>query len=228
MLDVGSFSPRSSVHFPGKVAAVVSLHGCPWDCLSCDRPGLQAWPATGQVCWTTVLGELERLRGDVEAVTFTGGEPTLQAALGRGIAQVRRMGLAVGLHTAGIYPRRLAGVLPDLDWVALDVKAPLEDYPRITRRLTGAEAVLRSLDHLLARRTPHEVRTTWHPSLYPAERLLVLARSLAGRGVRDYALQLHAPGGGEDLAAPPGAVLAELGALFERFRCLEPAGGPWP
>ncbi len=33
---------------------------------------------------------------------------------------------------AGPDPRRLARILPLLDWVALDVKAPFADYARIT------------------------------------------------------------------------------------------------
>ena len=42
------------------------------------------------------------------------------------------LGYSVGLHSAGIYPRRLAAVFPLLDWVGMDVKAPFTDYERIT------------------------------------------------------------------------------------------------
>jgi pyruvate formate lyase activating enzyme len=43
------------------------------------------------------------------------------------------MGYLVGLHTAGIVPRRLAAALPLVDWVAMDAKARFADHERVTR-----------------------------------------------------------------------------------------------
>jgi pyruvate formate lyase activating enzyme len=50
----------------------------------------------------------------------------------RGKEEVKRMGYLIGLHTAGIVPRRLAEVLPLLDWVGMDLKAPFEEHERVT------------------------------------------------------------------------------------------------
>ena len=36
------------------------------------------------------------------------------------------------LHTNGQLPDRLSTVLPRLDWVGLDIKAPLSEYDRVT------------------------------------------------------------------------------------------------
>lgn len=215
VLDVGGLAPLSAVDYPGKLAAVVFLQGCPWECTSCRNPGLQARPAQGALCWTRVVDFLEGRRGQLDAVVFSGGEPTLQAALGKSMGQVRRMGYQVGLHTAGIYPSRLAHVLPNLDWVALDLKAPLDDYPRVTQRVIGSEAVLQSLDLLIDSGVPHEVRVRWDAQIFTGEGLLALARLLAQRGVRDFVLQLDgaAAAGGE----PPPEVVAALAGIFERF-----------
>ena len=43
------------------------------------------------------------------------------------VKRVKEKGYKIGLHTGGMYPRRLRAVLPFLDWVGLDIKAPLSD-----------------------------------------------------------------------------------------------------
>ena len=45
---------------------------------------------------------------------------------------VRELGFQVGLHTGGQFPERLARVLPQVDWVGFDVKAPWDAYERVT------------------------------------------------------------------------------------------------
>ena len=75
-----------------------------------------------------------------------------------------RVRFATGLHTAGIYPRRLAAVLPLLDWVGFDVKAPFEEYASIVGS-DGGKAALASLERLLVSGVPHQVRCTVPPEL---------------------------------------------------------------
>lgn len=224
MLDVGGLVPLSTTDFPGRLSAVVFLHGCPWRCVYCHNPQLQSRPARGELPWPEVLDFLDRRKGLLDAVVFSGGEPTLQASLARSIAEVRRRGFAAGMHTAGIYPRRLASVLPSLDWVGFDIKAGFEDYTRVTGRRTSASAARESLDLLLASGTRHEVRTTWHPALISADQLLRMAKGLARRGVREFALQAFNPDGCMDAtlraqprAAPDRDLVASLSGLFERF-----------
>lgn len=230
MLDVGGMVPLSTTDFPDRLSAVVFLQGCPWKCSYCHNPGLQPRPLQAPMSWDSVLEFLDRRVGLLDAVVFSGGEPTLQASLGKCIDQVRRRGFKVGLHTAGIYPRRFAQVLPRLDWVGLDIKAPFNDYSKVTGRLTGAAAARESLHMLIASEVPHEVRTTYHPALFPEEDLLALAASLSRRGVRRFALQLFNAQGCRDprlLAQPAAAMrpppLAEMKRLFETF-VLRPAG----
>ena len=63
---------------------------------------------------------------------FSGGEPTAQPGLADAIREVRALGFAIGLHTGGAYPRRLASVLPLVDWVGFDAKAPAARYGDVT------------------------------------------------------------------------------------------------
>jgi pyruvate formate lyase activating enzyme len=138
--------------------------------------------------WTEVRGFLERRRGLLDAVVFSGGEPTLQSALASAVTEVRDLGFKVGLHTAGSAPRRLASLLPLLDWIALDIKALPAGYEAITGVEGSGEAAWESLSLVQAAGVAVEVRTTVMPD-GTAEDLKSLAATLARMGVREYAVQ---------------------------------------
>jgi pyruvate formate lyase activating enzyme len=132
VLRVGGLARCSASDYPGKLAAVVFCQGCAWRCGYCHNPELQGARGRAEIAWPEVLAFLERRRGLLDAVVFSGGEPTQQRGLAQAMLDVKAMGFLVGLHTAGIVPRRLAEVLPLVDWVAMDVKAGLEDHERVT------------------------------------------------------------------------------------------------
>jgi pyruvate formate lyase activating enzyme len=188
-LRVGGVTPLTTIDYPGELAAVVFCQGCPWRCTYCQNAHLQPAEGDDQIPWGDVLGFLARRRNLLDAVVFSGGEPTLQSALPAALREVRALGLKTGLHTAGPYPMRLARVLPLLDWVGLDIKALAEDYDRLTRTPHSAEAAWRSLALLLESGLPYEVRVTVEEDHLPPERLDALLDGLRDRGVEHVALQ---------------------------------------
>jgi anaerobic ribonucleoside-triphosphate reductase activating protein len=222
-LRIGGLVPFSAVDYPGRLSTVVFVQGCPWRCGYCHNPHLQ--PLGGGHDWSTVRELLARRRGLVDAVVFSGGEPTADPALEAAIAEVRGAGYAVGLHTAGIYPSRLARVLRNVDWVGLDVKAPFGRYDAVTGVPGSGERARASLEAVLFCDADHELRTTYHPALLDEDAVLELAREIAILGVRHYALQeFRARGCGDAVLAadsrptrPSAALLDGLGALFPRF-----------
>ncbi len=130
-------------------------------------------------------------RGLLDAVVFSGGEPTAQAELAPAIDAVRALGFKIGLHTGGAYPRRLAEILPTVDWVGFDVKAPIADYAARHRHSPAAASPRsRASISFATRGVACEVRTTVHPALTPPAALLRLARELAARGVKRWVLQM--------------------------------------
>lgn len=163
-IAVGGLVPFTTVDFPGRLAAVVFCQGCPWRCSYCHNIHLQPPRAPAVSTWASVLQWIETRRGLLDGVVFSGGEPLLQRALPLALADVRRMGFATGLHTAGVYPRRFAAVLPLLDWVGFDVKAPFDEYAAIVGSDSG-DAARASLETLLVSGVPHQVRCTVPPEL---------------------------------------------------------------
>lgn len=188
-LRVGGFEPFTSTDYPDALAAVVFCQGCPWRCGYCHNPHLIARHGDEKWNFGRILAWLLSRRGLLDAVVFSGGEPTAQRELPDAIDAVRALGFAVGLHTSGAYPRRLAGVLPKLDWVGIDVKAPVAHYAAVTGVAGSGISALASLDLVRAAGIAHEVRTTVHPLLTPPSALERLARELAARRVERWILQ---------------------------------------
>ncbi len=189
MLKVGGLTPFSATDYPGKLSAVVFVQGCPWACHYCHNPHLQPRATAAALSWGQVLERLRRRTGLLDAVVFSGGEPTLDPALPEAVRQVRALGFAVGLHTAGIYPRQLQAVLPELDWVGLDIKALPQHYDRVTAVQGSAEAPWRSLQAVLDSGVACEVRTTVVSAVHDPDHLRALADALRQRGVQRWAVQ---------------------------------------
>ncbi|MCQ4308909.1 anaerobic ribonucleoside-triphosphate reductase activating protein [Pseudomonas stutzeri] len=188
-LRVGGMVPLTTLDFPDHLACVLFCQGCGWRCRYCHNPQLIPTCGADEHRWDDVLGFLEQRVGLLEAVVFSGGEPTLQLALPDAIDQVRALGFKVGLHSAGIKPKLFRQVLPLVDWVGFDIKALPEHGPLITGVEGSGAANWKSLEHLLESEVAHECRTTVHWHLFDAERLLDMAQRLRALGVDRFAVQ---------------------------------------
>ena len=147
-LAIAGLVPLSTVDWPGKLAAVVFLQGCPLACPYCQNEAILDPKVPGAVPWSQVEALLARRAGLLDGVVLTGGEALRQAGVADAARRVREMGFGVGLHTAGAYPRALAKTLPHPDWVGIDVKAMPDDYAAATGFGAGAKA-WQSLDAVL-------------------------------------------------------------------------------
>ncbi|CAB3630006.1 anaerobic ribonucleoside-triphosphate reductase activating protein [Achromobacter pestifer] len=209
---IGGLVPFSTVDWPGQLAAVIFISGCPWRCHYCHNTELQTRAA--RYDWHDTRRFLQTRTGLLDAVVFSGGEPLSEPRLPSLIRDARRMGYRVGLHTAGIYPLRLADVLRYLDWVGLDIKADAQGYDDITGRRDSQRPAMACLTQLLSAGTDFECRITWHPDWLDETRLLALASELARRGVRRFAVQAARSSPG----APPGhAPSAQAQALMAQW-----------
>jgi len=210
-LRVGGLVPFSTTDWPGTIAAVVFTQGCPWRCRYCHNPHLIPTEGPEAHDWPGVVAWLEGRRGLLEAVVFSGGEPTAQIALEAALRDVRALGFRTGVHTGGMFPRRMPSLLPLLDWVGLDVKAPSGQYPEVTGVQGSGLGAFVTLALVRQAGVAHEIRTTVHPSLTPADALVELAAELAAVGVHDWVLQPFRTAGCADAAliadTPHGAMI---------------------
>ncbi|NEX22842.1 anaerobic ribonucleoside-triphosphate reductase activating protein [Thiorhodococcus mannitoliphagus] len=187
-LRIGGLTRLTTIDYPGELAAVVFCQGCPWRCRYCHNGDLLDSNAEGHIPWSDIKGFLEQRAGLLDALVFSGGEPTAQGALACAIQEARALGFKIGLHTNGAYPERLRQLLPVIDWVGLDIKALPHDYPAITGIQGSGEHAWESLALLLEAGIDLEVRTTLMPGWCSAD-VARLSEALAEAGVRNFCLQ---------------------------------------
>lgn len=155
-LDVSEFCPATARLWPGRLAASISLH-----------------EHGASLPWAAVERELDERKGWIDAVVFSGCEPVGHHGIAEAITRVREIGYAVGLHASGAHPRRLAEVLPHVDWVSLEVAdAELSTWT--------------SLELIMAAGVDYEVTITVDPAKHSREHILATAREVIRRGA-------HAP-----------------------------------
>lgn len=183
-ISIGGMTPFSTIDYPGMVSAVLYTQGCPLRCYYCHNPHLQSFDEDPTLRWSDMIQFLRRRQGMLQAVVFSGGEPLGQLGLKDAVQEVRELGYCIGLHTSGVYPIALREVLPYIDWVGLDIKAPLWDYYRVTGRDIGVK-IDESLDEILYRETAYTIRTTHDSSID----LFALREYLDSKGVIDHVLQ---------------------------------------
>ncbi|AJY68350.1 ribonucleoside-triphosphate reductase [Geobacter sulfurreducens] len=165
MLEIGGLLPFTTINYPGKLSAVIFCQGCPWRCGYCHNRHLIPTMSGAAIPWLEIVALLRSRCGLLDAVVFSGGEPTMQAGLPDAMRAVRGMGFKVGLHTAGSYPERLHECLSYLDWVGMDLKAPFEEYEQITGIPGSGEAARQSAELLRQSSVSHQFRTTVDPFL---------------------------------------------------------------
>ncbi len=190
ILSINGLTPFTTIDFPEQLAAVIFCQGCAWRCGYCHNSHLLDVHATKPaLSYNEVSNFLQSRRGLLDAVVFSGGEPTLQKGLLDAVLDIRNLGFKVGLHTAGINSQNLAKILPYLDWIGFDAKAPFADYVKITNVPNSGTEALKSAKLILESGVVYEFRTTVHPQLLTKKALLELAALLADLGVQQYALQ---------------------------------------
>ena len=194
MVEIKGIEKFSSRDFPGHISSTVFLGGCTFRCPYCHNAELVLRPETiPSLAPDFFLSYLDGRKGWLEGVCVSGGEPLLHDDVEDLIQVVRERGLLVKLDTNGSFPERLDGLLAAglLDWVAMDIKAPLERYREVTRSNVDVERIVRSADILRASGVRHTFRTTVVPGLVGKEDVVKIGEWLAGAA--DYLIQQFVP-----------------------------------
>lgn len=156
---IGGIQRTSLLDFPDKISAIVFTQGCNFNCGYCHNPDLLN--SKKDIYSTDVFFEfLDKRKGKLDGVVITGGEATLQPELIPFIKEVKARGFLVKLDTNGYRPDVLKEALELVDYVAMDIKAPLEKYSEITNIEVDVEKIKESINLLKNSKIPYEFRTT--------------------------------------------------------------------
>lgn len=225
-LRIGGLLPLTTVEWEGRLAAVLFLQGCRWRCHYCHNTALVSSHSHTLKPWSEVLAFLQERQGLLDAIVFSGGEPTIQPALPAGLWAAKELGYLVALHTNGCNPTLLRKILTAglVDFVAMDVKAPFAEYPGVTQVPNSGQMARVSAMAIIESGVAHEFRTTYHSDLLTPEDIHAIATDLAWRGAKAYYLQRYRDEGCGDLRLTltpseplPESLLRKLSGMFEKF-----------
>lgn len=193
-MRIGGLQRFSLIDYPARICAVIFTQGCNFRCPYCHNPELVLPELYGEcVPEDFMLEFLEGRRGKLDAVTITGGEPTLQLDLPDFIRRIKSMGYLIKLDTNGSRPEVISQLVENglLDYVAMDVKAPLNGYPGVTGTSINPDTIRQSIELIMSSGIPYEFRTTVVKSLLNERDLENISKSI--KGARLYVLQGFVP-----------------------------------
>lgn len=187
---IRSFLGTSLIDYPGRISSVVFVGGCNLYCPFCHNPELvrpDLLEEQFSLSEDDVISALCARREFVEGICITGGEPLLHTGLPAFLARIRaETALPVKLDTNGTFPSILAGILDQIDYLAVDIKSSPDRYFEATGGRTAIDPVLESVSVARSARS-WELRTTMVPGIVSAEDIEKIL-FLTGR-VPKYVLQ---------------------------------------
>ncbi len=185
-MQIAGIVKNSFVDYPSHISCVVFTPGCNMNCWYCHNRDLIT-QTDGIVSVEEVLNFLEKRKSFLDGVVITGGEPTMQSGLASFIKKVKAMGYKVKLDTNGSNTEMVKSLVADnlLDYIAMDIKAPLERYETITK-VSDINEIKKSINYIMECGVDYEFRTTFEPNLTSED--IVLIVNLI-KGAKNYALQ---------------------------------------
>lgn len=158
----GGIQKTSLVDYPELIADVVFAKGCNLRCPYCHNSHVLSSKSPA-ISEQEILSMLDGRQKFIDAVVVSGGEPTLWGdELVSFIAKVKVLGYLVKLDTNGTAPELIQALITGklVDYVAMDIKAPLEKYEQVARVPVDVSLITKSIDIVSGSGIPHEYRIT--------------------------------------------------------------------
>ncbi len=189
---IAGLQKTTFIDFPEKIACIVFTQGCNFRCGYCHNPELfENKEPTLSV--SAFFDFLSKRKGKLDGVVITGGEPTLQKDLKEFIKQIKDLRFAVKLDTNGTNPEILKKLVHEnlLDYIAMDIKAPLEKYKNIVNIDFDTKKIKNSIDFIMSCGIDYEFRTTVLKSQLSPEDFEKIGNLI--KGAKKYYLQEFIP-----------------------------------
>lgn len=189
---IGGLEKLSLIDFPGYLSAIVFTKSCNFRCHFCYNPMLVFAEGENELKnideGPSLIPEedfflfLKERVGKLEGLVISGGEPTLQSDLKEFIIKVKELGYKVKLDTNGTSPEKVSDLIKNnlLDYIAMDLKAPLEKYEAVIGVKTDINKIKESIDLLINGNVPYEFRSTLVPGLVNEDDILEMSKDIEG------------------------------------------------
>ncbi len=190
MLPIKGLEKMSLIDFPPYQSCVVFVGGCNFRCPYCQNKdlviGFEEKPDMDEEEFFKFLMDRKKW---LDAVAITGGEPTLYPELAGFIEKIQARGFKVKLDTNGSNPELLKKLVDNslVDYVAMDIKAPLEKYELAADSNVDKDKIQQSVELLLSGNVDYEFRTTVVPDFFAEDDAHAIGKWL--KNCKRYVLQ---------------------------------------
>jgi len=189
-LPIKGFIETSFIDWRGCLSSVIFTGGCNFRCPYCHNPDLVLNPgALEDIPYSYIFSILKKFKKWIHRVVVTGGEPTIHKYLITFLKRLKHEGITVKLDTNGSNPSVLKTLVKEglIDYVAMDVKGPIERYSRWCGIDVDTSAIKESIGFLLEGHIDYEFRMTVVPFLHKEEDIYEVARYI--RGTKRFYIQ---------------------------------------
>ncbi len=198
---IGGLQKQSLIDYPGNITAVIFTQGCNFRCSFCHNPDLvlpERILKSEKISEEYVFSFLSKNKNLLDAVTITGGEPTLHNDLPAFITGIKKLDLLVKLDTNGTNPTMLKTLIDNklIDFVAMDIKTTLN--LKKYKELCGDQLdeitfnkIKESIKIILDSDINHDFRTTVIKEQHSKEDLINICQSI--KGSKEYSIQKFNP-----------------------------------
>jgi len=193
-LEIKGYVPTSLIDYPGKICSVIFLPDCNFRCPFCQNPDLILKPKEmPNVDIKNIIEHLKSRYGWIDGVCITGGEPTLHVALPQLLSEIKKLGFLIKLDTNGTNSKMLKQLIDRklVDYIAMDIKAPLENYEDVVKTKVEKNNVKESIDIIRKSGIDYEFRTTVVPKLIKKDDIKRIGEWL--KGSKMYCIQQFRP-----------------------------------
>ena len=154
----------SLLDYEDKVSVVLFSQACNMRCPFCHNgEAVLGASKEDEIDFNEILDFLKTRKGLIDAVVFTGGEPTLEPDLKVKIKAVRDLGFLIKLDTNGTNPEIVESLLDEglIDYVAMDIKNCPNLYAETCGlKFINIDNIKKSIAIIMAKAPDYEFRTT--------------------------------------------------------------------
>ncbi|MBS4539116.1 anaerobic ribonucleoside-triphosphate reductase activating protein [Clostridium sp. D2Q-11] len=187
-MEICEIEKSSFIDYPGKISTILFIKGCNFRCPYCHNSHIIN-NNKNPLDQGLIMSFLNKRKKFIDAVTITGGEPTLYNELYALIKEIKKQGFSIKLDTNGTNPKIIEKLLDNnlVDYIAMDIKTSFKRYGDVTNALVDINKIKESIRIIKNSDIDYEFRTTICKELIDKNDVLEIADYL--RGSKRYILQ---------------------------------------
>lgn len=163
-MPIKHIEKTSLIDYPGHISTILFVGYCNFRCGFCYNTQLVLTPNKFKnYILNDIITLLLKRKTYIDHIVITGGEPTIQYDIFELLDALHSNGFKIKLDTNGYRPATIKSALNLIDYIAMDIKGPLESYSKIIQCTIDPDLIVQSIKLIRESGIKHEFRTTiWY------------------------------------------------------------------